>query len=99
MVARLTQTQDTIAIFGYIHFDNVLEVIEDLNKCISQMKNIIVDLKGIEHSDSSGLALCTALMREAKVQDKTLEFVNVPNFMQNILQVYGLDKVLPIKRV
>ena len=87
---------NNIIIEGVIQFDNVVYALKKGTEFMQTLNNIKVDLKGLSNSDSSGLALLTALVKVARQQKKEIVFINLPNFMQDISKVYGLDGVLPI---
>lgn len=96
---KLVVRGDVLSITGQIQFETVMSLYQNGQRLIALMQQIIVDLRELEHCDSSGLALFTAWMREAELQNKTVYFTNIPLFMQDLIRVYGLDSVLPIKMV
>lgn len=57
-----------------------------------------IDLRGVERSDSAGLALLVEWMREARRHDREIRFVNIPAQMLAIARVSGLDQILPLAR-
>lgn len=97
--AKLLVQDNTLQVTGQIQFDTVMTLYQESESLISMMKEIVIDLKNLEHGDSSGLALCTAWMRMAEAQKKSLHFINMPLFMQDLIRVYGLDSVLPIQKM
>lgn len=99
MSATFSIQDNRVMLAGEINFDSMLNVYEKGIESIRLNHTIIVDLQGIEQCDSSCLVLCTAWLREANSQNKSLVFVNVPSFMQDIMRVYGLDSILPIELV
>lgn len=94
--AKLEIKNDTLSLEGSIGFDNVVFVWQSGLTLIEKVKNIKVDLQGLKHSDSSGLALLSAWVRAAREQKKEIMFIHTPDFMQDIFRVCGLDGVLPI---
>lgn len=97
--AKLSLHQDVLKVDGQINFDTVMPLYHESQQVMKMMNNIIIDLHQLEHCDSSGLALCTTWVREAEQNKKSLVFINIPAFMQDLIRVYGLDKVLPIQMV
>ena len=55
-----------------------------------------IDLAKVPHSDSAGVALLIAWTRLSHEQNKTLEVINLPEQMQAIIKVSGLENLLPI---
>ena len=54
-----------------------------------------VDLGEVGELDSSALALMLAWMREAKRQNRELQFTNVPQGLTTIARLYGVADLLP----
>jgi anti-anti-sigma factor len=81
---------------GAIHFDNVVAVCKQGIELMKTLEDIKINLQGLSHTDSSVLALLTAWVREARAQNKAIVFTHMPNFMQDITRVCGLDGVLPV---
>ena len=57
-----------------------------------------VDLGEVGELDSSALSLLLAWMREAKRQDRSLVFVNLPQGLTTIARLYGVAELLPSVR-
>ncbi|MEO5702571.1 MAG: STAS domain-containing protein [Gammaproteobacteria bacterium] len=58
--------------------------------------SLTLDLQGIKHTDSAGLALLLEWMRTAQHQDQHIHFKNIPAQMLSIARLSGLDTVLPL---
>ncbi len=98
-VARLEVKNNMISVLGIINFDNVASLWQAgvaLFNNLTEAKEIQVDLKAVEQSDSSGIALLTGWVRASQEKNKTIRFMNMPSFMQDILKVCGLEDVLPV---
>lgn len=87
---------EILCVKGRIHFDNVVSVCQQGIRLMKNLENIKVNLQGLMQSDSSGLALLTAWIRESREQNKAIVFIHVPNFLLDITRVCGLDGVLPV---
>jgi len=97
---------DTVFVKGAIDFNNVVSLwqqgIDAFNalekkaktEAEKELKNITIDLQELKQSNSSGLALLIDWMRFLKEKNKTIKFIHMPNFMQDVLKVYGLESVL-----
>lgn len=94
--AALTLTKEAIEISGRIGFDNVVSVCQQGITMFKHLNPIIVDLKNLSQSNSSGLALFSEWVRAARKVNQTIQFRNVPPFMQDIFKVCGLEGVFPI---
>jgi ABC-type transporter Mla MlaB component len=89
------QDAHTLIVDGDVRFDNVMEI---YRKGIAVMKQlhspIEVNCAGLIHCDSSSLALCTAWIKEANDQKKSIVFTHIPSFMKDLINVHGLDNVV-----
>ena len=54
-----------------------------------------VDFGGVTEMDSAAVALCLAWLRDAKAAGGALTFSNLPESLQTIARLYGVDKLLP----
>ena len=54
-----------------------------------------VDLGEVGELDSSALALLLAWLREAKRNNRNLEFTNLPQGLTTIARLYGVAELLP----
>jgi phospholipid transport system transporter-binding protein len=55
-----------------------------------------VDLGEVTELDSAALALLLAWLREAKAKNRELAFANLPESLQTIARLYGVDGFLPL---
>ncbi len=98
-IATIEVKNNTVFVSGAIDFDNVVLLWQQgiaLIDALKEAKEIKVDLKALKESDSSGVALLTGWVRVTLEKNKTILFMNMPSFMQDILQVCGLEDVLPV---
>lgn len=58
--------------------------------------SVTLDLQGVTHTDSAGLALILEWMRTAQRQGKVVVFRNIPAQMLSIARLSGLDAILPL---
>ncbi len=97
--ATIDIKENIVIVSGAIDFDNVVALWQEGTTFFNTLKNVKevkVDLKGLDQSDSSGLALLTGWVRMAQERNKAIKFMNMPSFMKDVLQVCGLEGVLPV---
>jgi anti-anti-sigma factor len=58
------------------------------------LSRVIVDLRGLEFIDSSGIALVLDLAKAAREHNTELVFVRGPHAVQRVLAVSGIDDAL-----
>jgi len=54
----------------------------------------VFDLGGVSAADSSGVAVLLAWQRRARAANQRLTFINVPENVQKLAAVYGVDQLL-----
>jgi len=59
-------------------------------------KSVSIDFAGVDHADSSGLALMVHWLREAKKRNMFIQFVNIPKKLIALAEMSNLEDVLPI---
>jgi phospholipid transport system transporter-binding protein len=55
-----------------------------------------VDLGEVTELDSAALALLLTWLREARAKNRELAFANLPDSLQTIARLYGVDSLLPL---
>jgi len=55
-----------------------------------------VDLGEVTELDSAALALLLAWLREARAKQREVAFANLPESLQTIARLYGVDGLLPL---
>jgi phospholipid transport system transporter-binding protein len=58
----------------------------------------VVDFAAVTEVDSAALALALAWLREARAAGRTIRFANLPQAMENLARLYGVDGLLPVAR-
>lgn len=54
----------------------------------------VFDLGGVSAADSSGVAVLLAWQRRARAAGQRLSFINVPENVQKLAALYGVDSLL-----
>jgi phospholipid transport system transporter-binding protein len=55
----------------------------------------VVDLDRVQEVDSTGLAVMLEWMRSAQRQNHKLSFINIPDNLKSLADVYGVSELLP----
>lgn len=87
-----------LSLKGAINHQTIPELLKLSNKYFNnrEPKDIVIDLKDVTLSDSSGVALLIEWMRQASRRQKNIRFLNIPQQMLEIAKVSGVDKILAI---
>jgi phospholipid transport system transporter-binding protein len=85
---------DTLMLSGPVTLANVAQVLEEGLQQIRDGART-VDLGGVTELDSSLLAMLLAWLREAKGRNAEVAFANLPQGLETIARLYGVDGLLP----
>ena len=80
---------------GPVTLANVATVLEDGRRHLAEGVRV-VDLAEVTDMDSSLLAALLAWLRDAKGKQIELSFTNLPDGLQTIARLYGVDGLLPL---
>jgi len=83
-----------IVLSGPVTLANVAGLLEEGRRHLAEGVRT-VDLGEISEMDSSLLALMLAWMRDARTRGGELGFVNLPESLQTIARLYGVEGLLP----
>ncbi len=93
-----TSADNTIKISGALIFATVSSLWEQSKKLFTTpAKQLFFDFDAVTQSDSAGVALLLAWIRIARVQQKEISFLSLPEQMRAIARVSGLEAILPIQ--
>jgi len=90
----IINSTDNILLEGKLNQKTVSGLWQQRNKFIAENGRLVIDLSSITNSDSSGLAFLTCLQKEAIKAKQQLSFVNIPNQLQKLITLSGLEDVL-----
>ena len=85
---------DRMFVTGPVTLQNVTSLLED---GYAQVRAGVteIDLAEVTELDSSLIAATLAWMREARLQDRSLTVANLPEGMQTLAGLYGVEELLP----
>ena len=84
----------TLTLSGPVTLENVARVLQEGLQQIREGARI-VDLGGVTELDSSLLAMLLAWLREARLRRSEIAFANLPQGLETIARLYGVDGLLP----
>lgn len=82
------------ALFGPLTFDTVPQLFQQGRQLFNDGAAVVLDLAGVERSDSAGLALLVGWMRLARQQKGSITFGNVPAQLVGLARVGGVEALL-----
>ena len=81
---------------GPVTLANAARVLEEGRQHLAEGVRM-VDFSEVSEMDSALLALALAWLREARAAKRELAFANLPESLQTISRLYGVDTLLPVK--
>ena len=92
--ARITVQGDRWVLSGEIDFDTVPSLLPHPGANMVRGSNVRVDLAGVTRVDSAGLAMMVEWLREAQEKGLGISFNNVPEQLQSMARICGLEEIL-----
>jgi len=90
----ISRDGERILLTGPVTLANVAALLEEGRRHLAEGAGT-VDLSGVTELDSSALALLLAWLREAKAGGRAVAFANLPESLQTIARLYGVEDLLP----
>ena len=88
-----TVTPSTLAVHGVLDFDTAAAALAALRAALDDGVAEL-DLAGVSHSDSAGLACVLAVVAEADRRGQALQVVGMPAGMRVLAQVCEVDPLI-----
>jgi phospholipid transport system transporter-binding protein len=85
-----------IMVSGPVTLANAARLLEEGRQHLAEGART-VDFGEVSEMDSALLALALAWLREARRAKRELTFANLPESLQTISRLYGVDTLLPVK--
>jgi len=87
-------TPGTLGVSGVLSFDTAAAALEMIQAALAAGAVGQLDLAGIRHSDSAGLACVVAVVAEADRGGQALQILNMPAGMRVLAQVCEVDRLM-----
>jgi len=78
---------------GTLTFDDAAKVLEH-SRALALPDTGVVDMSGIEHADSTALAVVMALKRRAASEGRKLAIEGMPQSLHSLAVAYGVEDLL-----
>lgn len=91
----VTLSPDTLGVRGTLGFATATQALQALRASLSSHASATtLDLSGITHADSAGLACLLTLLSEASASGRELRLASVPDGVQVLARVCGVGQLL-----
>lgn len=85
-----------ITVSGPVTFATAARLLDDGRQHLAEGART-VDLGEVSEMDSTLLALALAWLREARAAKREIAFSNLPEALQTLARLYGVEDLLPVK--
>jgi phospholipid transport system transporter-binding protein len=86
-----------LLVSGELSFKSVPALAAKSRNFFKDSNSFDVDLVDVKRADSAGVALLIEWQRQAKQQNKSINFYNIPSQMLAIARLSGVDELLSLK--
>jgi len=83
-----------VHITGTVGFSTVRELLKKIDFTANAGQTIEIDLAGVDHIDSAGIALFLEWLERARRSNAQLRFVNSPKAMEQLVAVNGVKNLI-----
>ena len=84
-----------MVVSGPVTLNNAAQVLEQGRQYLAEGVGA-VDFGEVTEVDSSALALALAWLRDARAAKREIAFANLPEAMQTLARLYGVEEHLPL---
>lgn len=92
--AELSDDNGIISVGGVLNFETVPTLLKQAEQLFKNYNEINIDFSGVVDSNSAGLALLLEMIRTTKIQNKSINFKNLPEQINIVANAYGIDSEL-----
>jgi phospholipid transport system transporter-binding protein len=87
----LRREGDEISVEGSVTIDNVVAVTRH-GVTLFEGSSLVIDLANVAEVDSSVVSMLLEWLREANQKNFQLHFVNIPESVKSLMQLYGVSE-------
>jgi len=96
---KCTAQGETISLFGSLNFSTAKQALTAVNEQmalapVGDAGARVIDLAGITHSNSAGLALLIEWLAQAQRTNRKITFTNIPDSLHQISAVCQVDSLI-----
>lgn len=92
---RFENNDNVYRIIGELNMATVPQLLNDMAGMFNKGNDTtVIDLSEVSRSDSAGLALLLEWLAQAKHHNSSITFQNLPEQMQAIIKVSGLEELI-----
>lgn len=85
-----------IQLVGALTFSTVGSALTEVRAALGKSEALVIDLQGVDHADSSALAMLLQLVDDAEQKQVSLSFDHMPSFLLGIARLSNAEGLLPL---
>lgn len=85
---------DTLAVSGDLTFATAAAALHGARAELDRGNQTVLDLGGVSHADSAGLATVLALLAHGRAKGRTISVARAPQGLHALARVSGVDALL-----
>lgn len=97
---KVTKTQSgdviTLAVEGRLETGTAPELEEEINKVISNSKNLVLDFRHLEYVSSAGLRVLLTAQKAMNAKGGMMKIVNINDVVREVFNITGFTSILTI---
>ncbi|MEQ4707831.1 lipid asymmetry maintenance protein MlaB [Providencia huaxiensis] len=84
--------ETTLYLIGTLDRDSLMSFWDKKNSSLEQVENI--DVSGLKHVDSTGLAMLVRLKSELQAKNRSLNIIGVSDNLNTLIELYGVQAII-----
>lgn len=84
--------ETTLYLTGTLDRDSLMSFWDKKNSSLEQVENI--DVSGLKHVDSTGLAMLVRLKSELQARNRSLNIIGVSDNLNTLIELYGVQEII-----
>ncbi|WP_285402988.1 STAS domain-containing protein [Luteibacter sp. ME-Dv--P-043b] len=89
-----TPSPDTLAVSGDLTFATATAALDGARAELDRGNQTVLDLGGVSHADSAGLATVLALLAHGRTKGRAISVARAPQGLHALARVSGVDALL-----
>lgn len=95
MAATIDREGDRIIVDGAVTIDGVAALTKQ-GIALFDDRSLTVDLEKVTEVDSTIISMLLEWLRAMRKRGQSLQFINIPENIKSLIQLYGVTEIIPV---
>ncbi len=95
LTATIQREGDSVVVDGAVTIGNVVALTKK-GIALFDDRSLTIDLKKVTEVDSTIISMLLEWLREMRKKNRSLQFINIPENLKSLIQLYGVTEIIPI---